>query len=161
MPRLDHRKLEILFSSDTPRPSPSASRRRAITVQMAYVVYALVFISHEIVNGSLVHRKPPAELFKVVVYAVSCLVVFRSIELYLRLMIIWTITTAFTGLFQPFIWLNSGEGTARDRLLVTCLLGLSFCGMIGNVVGALTVLPKSRKRIEKPRRRTMPAKKES
>jgi len=52
---------------------------------------------------------------------------------YLRLMLIWTITTAFSGVFQPLVWLDNASGSLTEQRLVWTLLALSIAGMAGNV----------------------------
>jgi len=52
---------------------------------------------------------------------------------YLRLMLIWTITTAFSGVFQPLLWLDNASGSITEQRLVWTLLALSIAGMAGNV----------------------------
>lgn len=48
-------------------------------------------------------------------------------------MLIWTITTAFSGVFQPLVWLDNADGTDTEQRLVWALLVLSIAGMAGNV----------------------------
>ncbi|CAM9595857.1 unnamed protein product [Ectocarpus sp. 12 AP-2014] len=151
MPRLDHRKLEKLVSPggvsclQGDGEDVALRRRRvagAVSLQMIYAAFTLGFALYEIsTGGSLVHMRPPAELFKVVAYSVSCLLVYRSVSLYLRLMLIWTITTAFSGVFQSLLWLEHSSGSATERRLVWTMLVLSIAGMAGNIVGAVTVFP--------------------
>lgn len=52
---------------------------------------------------------------------------------YLRLMFVWTITTAFSGVYQSLAWLEGGGGSDPEVCLVWALLILSVAGMIGNV----------------------------
>eukprot|EP00903_Cladosiphon_okamuranus_P016103 g14862.t3 len=61
--------------------------------------------------------------------------------MYLRLMLIWTITTAFSGVLQPLLWLDNASGSVTEQRLVRALLALSIAGMAGNILGALTVFP--------------------
>ncbi|CAN0408342.1 unnamed protein product, partial [Ectocarpus sp. 13 AM-2016] len=48
-------------------------------------------------------------------------------------MLIWTITTAFSGVFQSLLWLEKSSGSATERRLVWTMLVLSIAGMAGNV----------------------------
>lgn len=48
-------------------------------------------------------------------------------------MLIWTITTAFSGVYQSLSWLDNDSGSAAEQRLVWTLLALSIAGMIGNV----------------------------
>lgn len=48
-------------------------------------------------------------------------------------MLIWTITTAFSGVYQPLHWLENVSGSTTERRLVWILLWLSVGGMVGNV----------------------------
>lgn len=50
-------------------------------------------------------------------------------------MLIWTITTAFSGVFQPLLWLDNASGSITEQRLVWTLLALSIAGMAGNVSG--------------------------
>lgn len=52
---------------------------------------------------------------------------------YLRLMVIWTITTAFSGVYQSLAWLEHSSGSETENNLVKALLVLSVGGVIGNV----------------------------
>lgn len=52
---------------------------------------------------------------------------------YLRLMVIWTITTAFSGVYQSLVWLENSSGSETEHILVKALLMLSIGGMVGNV----------------------------
>lgn len=52
-------------------------------------------------------------------------------------MLIWTITTAFSGVFQPLVWLDNASGSVTEKRLVSTLLALSIAGMAGNVRGVL------------------------
>eukprot|EP00903_Cladosiphon_okamuranus_P016101 g14862.t1 len=136
MPRLDHRKLESLIS---PGGVPALQGDGEDAV---YNSFTLAFVVYEwTISGSLVHTRPPAELFKIVAYSVSCLLVYRSVPMYLRLMLIWTITTAFSGVLQPLLWLDNASGSVTEQRLVRALLALSIAGMAGNILGALTVFP--------------------
>ncbi|CAM9205725.1 unnamed protein product [Scytosiphon promiscuus] len=151
MPRLDHRKLESLVAPGgvpcLQGDGDDVARRRkmvagVIFLQMMYAAFTLAFAAYEIFNGgSLVHVRPPAEFFKVVAYGVSCLLVYRNVSMYLRLMLIWTITTAFSGVFQPLVWLDNADGSVTEQRLVWALLVLSIAGMAGNIIGALIVFP--------------------
>lgn len=153
MPRLDHRKLEsVLFPSGgtvaaLQGDTEDAVRRRgrvkkALALQMVYAAFTLIFVVYEMsMSGSLVHNRPPAELFKVMAYSFSCLAVYRTVQGYLRLMLIWTITTAFSGIYQSLSWLENASGTSTERRLVWTLLWLSVAGMVGNIMGALAVFP--------------------
>lgn len=48
-------------------------------------------------------------------------------------MLIWTITTAFSGVFQPLLWLDHASDSDTEKRLVWTLLALSIGGMAGNV----------------------------
>lgn len=50
-------------------------------------------------------------------------------------MLIWTITTAFSGVFQPLLWLDHASDSITEQRLVWALLTLSIAGMAGNVSG--------------------------
>lgn len=52
-------------------------------------------------------------------------------------MVIWTITTAFSGVFQSLLWLDNASGSVTEQRLVRTLLALSIAGMAGNVGGGL------------------------
>lgn len=54
-------------------------------------------------------------------------------------MLIWTITTAFSGVFQPLSWLENASGSITEKRLVWTLLALSIAGMTGNVSGWLVL----------------------
>lgn len=57
-----------------------------------------------------------------------------SLMQYLRLMLIWTLTTAFNGVYQPLVWLlENVSGSPMEQSLVWMLLVLSVAGMAGNV----------------------------
>eukprot|EP00752_Nemacystus_decipiens_P011326 g10064.t1 len=73
--------------------------------------------------------------------------------MYLRLMLIWTITTAFSGVFQPLLWLDNASGSTTEQRLVWTLLVLSVAGMAGNILGALTIFPSDGALSGKARRR--------
>lgn len=62
----------------------------------------------------------------------SCLVSAVHAQ-YIRLMLIWTITTAFSGVYQCLSWLETSSGSDTERYLVMGLLMLSIAGMMGNV----------------------------
>lgn len=63
----------------------------------------------------------------------SWLYAWACMEQYLRLMVIWTALTAFSGLFQSLLWLERKAGSRLDGFLVRGLLAVSMVGMIGNV----------------------------
>lgn len=168
MPRLDHRRLESLFfpSDGAPKSlqgtgeAPTARRRNlrlALGFQMVYAAFMLMFAGFEMYTDGLVHKRPPAELLKVMAYSFSCLSVYRSVPMYLRLMVIWTITTAFSGVYQSLVWLENSSGSETEHILVKALLMLSIGGMVGNVMGIVTMFP-SGGSLRSRHRRRLPAK---
>lgn len=48
-------------------------------------------------------------------------------------MVIWTITTAFSGVYQSLVWLENSSGSGTEQILVHALLMLSVGGIVGNV----------------------------
>lgn len=52
---------------------------------------------------------------------------------YKRLMVIWSITTSFNGVYLPLSWLDTSVGSELERYLVGSLLVVSIGGIIGNV----------------------------
>ena len=62
---------------------------------------------------------------------------------YLRLMVIWTITTAFSGVYQSLAWLEHSSGSETENNLVRTLLVLSIGGVIGNVRSETVVSSRS------------------
>lgn len=56
-------------------------------------------------------------------------------------MFVWTLTTAFNGVYQPLLWLKNVSGSPMEQYLVWMLLVLSIAGMAGNVSLKYPLMP--------------------
>lgn len=56
-------------------------------------------------------------------------------------MLIWTLTTAFNGVYQPLLWLENMSGSPMEKYLVWMLLVLSVAGMARNVSLKYVLVP--------------------